>query len=387
MSRRAISFLEGLVIVAILLVLVQSFLDDLSVLLDWSWDTRLTLLYAAFVLDLFFCIEFFCRFYFARVEGRARRYMTRGLGWVDLIASVPLLLFSSGPLVLAGLTGGAVIGGTTRMLNLLKVVKAIRIARVLRLLRTLKLFKRIRKVDAAMAQRHVTRAATTAASVVILVAVGFTAVDVAVGIPGLETDQERRLAGIAPYVDARGLTEESAQAELELFAEQEPLLLVAREDGEPRYSRYTDEEYRELFGPHDYIYAETAGTEVFLDLRPLHRAGARIGMLFFFAVLFIVVGYLVLYAPHFAVTVSDPIHVMRRGMEEDSYNLAVHIDPRFRSDEVFRLADSYNRVFLPLKDRNRGEGASSDLSVDDIAGIFDTGAEGGSPGESGNREE
>ncbi len=66
-------------------------------------------------------------------------------------------------------------------------------------------------------------------------------------------------------------------------------------------------------------------------------------------------GYLFLYAPRFALGISDPIHVMQRGMSESGYNLEVKIPPRRADEDVFELARLYNGVFLPLKDR---EGAS-----------------------------
>jgi hypothetical protein len=46
-------------------------------------------------------------------------------------------------------------------------------------------------------------------------------------------------------------------------------------------------------------------------------------------------------------TVSDPIYVMRKGMEENGYNLEVKEDPRFPEDDIFALARAYNETFLP----------------------------------------
>ena len=68
-------------------------------------------------------------------------------GWVDLAASVPLILLNSGPAVLALAAGGVSVLGLGGILNVLKVIKAIRIARILRLLRVLKIFKQIKYAD------------------------------------------------------------------------------------------------------------------------------------------------------------------------------------------------------------------------------------------------
>jgi hypothetical protein len=73
-------------------------------------------------------------------------------------------------------------------------------------------------------------------------------------------------------------------------------------------------------------------------------------------------------------TISDPIHVMRRGFNESSYNFEVRVNPEYADDDIFQLAESYNNVYLPLKDRLRAESApdadSLELKFDDIKNMF-----------------
>ena len=107
MTNRMKSVLESIVIAAILLVLVQTFLEDFAVLIGWSWDIRKVLLFAGFFFDLFFTVEFLARLYAAVYNGRGATYFFRERGWIDFAASIPLLLLSSGPAVLALLTGGS----------------------------------------------------------------------------------------------------------------------------------------------------------------------------------------------------------------------------------------------------------------------------------------
>ena len=54
MSIRMRSILESVVVVAILLVLVQTFLEDFAVLSDWIWSSRRILVITGFAFDLFF---------------------------------------------------------------------------------------------------------------------------------------------------------------------------------------------------------------------------------------------------------------------------------------------------------------------------------------------
>ena len=89
MAKKFVSFLEGLVIFMIIMVLIQTFLEDLAVLLGFSWSFRKNLIVSGFIFDLFFSIEFLVRFYIALSLGELKDYMGRRQGWIDLIASVP----------------------------------------------------------------------------------------------------------------------------------------------------------------------------------------------------------------------------------------------------------------------------------------------------------
>ncbi|MFW6360879.1 MAG: ion transporter, partial [Spirochaetota bacterium] len=55
---RVRNFFESLVVFAIVLVLVQTFLEDLALLVGWSWNVRKILIITGFGFDLFFTIEF-----------------------------------------------------------------------------------------------------------------------------------------------------------------------------------------------------------------------------------------------------------------------------------------------------------------------------------------
>jgi hypothetical protein len=94
-------------------------------------------------------------------------------------------------------------------------------------------------------------------------------------------------------------------------------------------------------------------------------------------VILVVLSYLLIYSPHFALTVSDPIHVMRRGLEEPNYNLEVRIPQKYETDDVFQMAELYNEKYLPLKDRTQNKEGQSliDLDMADVSHIFPEGEE------------
>jgi hypothetical protein len=151
------------------------------------------------------------------------------------------------------------------------------------------------------------------------------------------------------------------------------ILVVRPQGGAVAWSRYPSAYYAQHFLPGDYGYLLSRGVEVFYDERPLAIAAARESMIFFIAVVLTVLAFLLIYAPRFALHISDPIHVMRRGMSESDYNLEVRIPPERAGDDVFELAALYNSVYLPLKDRvgAEGQGPAPALKLDDLRDLAD----------------
>ena len=113
---------------------------------------------------------------------------------------------------------------------------------------------------------------------------------------------------------------------------------------------------------------------MFFSLHSLQRFQSKDNIIYFIIIVVLVVVFLVYYSPHFAITVTDPIHVMKRGFEESSYNLEVKIPSLYKEDDVFNLARQYNEVYLPMKDRSTVEEGTGmgDLQMDDFEDLFDS---------------
>lgn len=373
MKKRIGPFLENLVIVAIVLVLAQTFLEDLATLTGWSWSVRRALLFAGFAFDLFFTIEFLVRSFNAAANGRFLRYFSHERGWIDFLASIPLLVLNSGPQALALMAGGVSVAGIGGIMNVLKVVKAIRIARVLRLLRVIKVFRRIKNTDSVMAQRHMAKITGIAVTAVVGTLLGFTLLSTVITIPSLEEKVRDQNFRTIDYITQTDLADPSSADRLEAYAASESDILVVMEEGRVRYSRYEQGFYDTYFGPIDYAHIAQGSTRVFYDVRDLNQAQARENIIYFAIILVMVAVFLLYYSPHFALTVTDPIHIMRRGFEEKGYNLEVKTPDLYAGDDVYRLARQYNEVYLPLKDRSDAgeESTVLDLKIDDIKDVFD----------------
>jgi hypothetical protein len=366
------AFFENLIILAIILVLVQTFLEDFAILAEWSWEWRRILILAGFGFDLLFTVEFLTRFIGAAFKKRAGEYFFRNRGWIDFLASIPLLLFNSGPQAAALLLGGTAVVGLSGVLNILKVVKAVRIARILRLLRILKIFRQIKYADSPMAQRHITWITTITISTIVFLIFLYSAAASLTGLPASDAKYNESFENTALKV-AENLREDRERTALEI-AEAEKDLLIVKHRGDTVYSRFDNEYYRNNFGPADYRYARVGNFGFFFDLRTALKQQSRENLLFFIIVVVLVAAFMVIYSPHFAMTVTDPIHVMEKGFEDPTYNLEVKIPPNYASDDVFRLASLYNEEYLPLKDRAGGEedGSPGGLSMDDFGDLFDS---------------
>ena len=346
MARRSATLLESLVLAAILLALVQTFLEDYAVLAAWPLLLRWSLQLAGFCFDLLFTIEFLIRLYLAATERRVGRYLGAERGWLDFLASVPLLIFSSGPWAASLLLGPAALPAFST------AALAARTARLLRLLRAARVFGRLPDPASPMGRRHVTVAATIAVSVLVLGAVLFTSLGRPLGLRATAAAAEQSQLMGARYLKAHPRA-------LEQVTQIDGSLLLLKQEGRTRFSRHDDTYYAARFAPGEYGYLQEGGQELFYDLRPEAQREAGQNLAYLGLALLLVLAFLLRYAPHFAVTVTDPLQAMRRGLEEPGYNRPVEVPERYREDEVFRLARSYNEHYLPLKARSqerRGRG-------------------------------
>ncbi|MBI9103621.1 MAG: ion transporter [Spirochaetales bacterium] len=376
MSKKFISFLEGLVIVMIVLVLVQTFVEDLAVLLGFTWSFRKILIVSGFVFDLFFTLEFLTRFYVALSMGDLKEYMGRRQGWIDLIASVPLVILNSGPAFVALMAGSGVLFSVGGILNILKIVKTVRIARILRLLRVLKIFKQIKNTNSVMAQRHIQKVTAMVITTFVFTVFVFSLFSGFLGFPQSDTAFDKSCQQTVRAF-TRAISGADERVALESTTLSDDALLIIKKGGITVFSKHNNSYFYTFFGTGDYIYFEEGDYSFFFDMREVNRLESRNNLMYFLIIVIITVILMFVYSPHFAMTISDPIHVMRRGLDEKGYNFQVKILDKFKDDDVFRLGESYNEVFLAMKDlQNQQAGDSDDpdtleLKMEDLGDLGD----------------
>ena len=366
MKHKLVTVFNNIVTVAIMLVLVQTFLEEILVVMDTAWKIRKIFIFTGLFFDFFFTVEFLIRAWNALSQKQFRRYFFHENGWVDLIASIPLLVFSSAPETIAVLKG-TVFTGAGSILGTLKVVKTVRLARMLRILRALKLFRRIRFANSVMAQRHTVRLATTVATTLIfssmLIGVGFSFLNNTMDI---ETAWELKNKSVETILGDSALTD--TPGALAVLTASQPSLFLLKYDGEVIYASFSEDYMRKHIGPIDFTYLKEKNYEAWIDSRPQAVSHAIANLIAFFSVLLVMIAIMITYSPHFALTVSDPINVMQKGFKEKSFNSEVKIPQTYSEDEIFRLAHSYNDNYLPLKEK--GDATALDISLEDIDDIF-----------------
>ena len=184
--KNIIPIIENVIIILIILVLIQTFLDEISIIRNWCISARKFLIVTGFLFDLIFTIEFILRIRSAAKKRKIKMYLMFQRGWVDFLASIPLLLLNSTPTLLVTFSSISAIGVQgAGLLNVLKIAKAIRITRILRLLRTLKIFGKIKNAKSVMAQRHIANICTTAVATIIIFLIADATISSFVNYPGI----------------------------------------------------------------------------------------------------------------------------------------------------------------------------------------------------------
>ncbi len=171
--KKLVVFIDNSLLILIVLSVIQIFIGDLAVINGWFSSKASHILFdksmiiAGFTFDTIFSIEFTVRSIIALKHKNFVEYFFYRRGWIDFLASLPLLITNSFPQFYSLVVIGALSNGGRGMINTLKAVKAVRVTRILRLLRTLKIFGKIENVFSKMSQHHI----STISSLVVTVSI------------------------------------------------------------------------------------------------------------------------------------------------------------------------------------------------------------------------
>jgi len=357
--------LDTFIIVAIILVIIQTFLDEYSRYAHWSVVSRNILLVSGFCFDLIFSIEFTVRSLYSGKRGNFLSYIKHERGWVDFISSFPLLILDSGPSLFFLLTVDAHSGaGVIGAMNVLKVVKAVRITRILRLVRVIKIFGKIHNAESKMAQHHTATITTTAVFTIVSVLLMFTLI---FGTSALHFSKERSeeyinlIDGLKRVADMNTLGfRESAEG---ILLSDKNILKIIYSNGTV-VEKIGSSEFKKYYDEEDYISVTGKACTLIVSIIDINREIALEHIQNFLVIIFTVLSFMFLYTKHFVQNISDVVHILNLGFRKKDYNLLIKIPEDKADHEVFRLAGFYNDAYLPAKmKKNDSESIKNNKSL------------------------
>ncbi len=370
-TSKFVSLLENITLIVIFLAVVQTITEDLLTFLNFNPLIIKYVTLSSFFFDLYFSAEFIVRIVSASSRKKGSDYFLYRNGWIDALSSFPLLFFVSGPFLVTTMFSSSIVRiGLLNKLGLLKMIKAIRVTRILRFLRILKVFGKIKNVNSEMAQRHIQTVSTIAVFSVITVIFTLSIFkDVFTFIPSNSFSFEQKETAFNATLDV--LLKNKTDAEivniLNGLDKKDSGIIYIRLRGNDIYldNRFTLTGIEYKLQMHDHLYSRATGLGginliIVYYRESLSRINAWDGIANFVIIMFILISVVIFYTKNLALTVTDPIYVMRLGFEKKDYTLAVKIPEPYKDEDIFKLADDYNNRWLPAKLRKLEETKNTD---------------------------
>ena len=346
--------------------------EDCAAIFHWSHQSIVYLTIAAFVFDLLFSIEFVVRSFISKQRKSFTYYIKHQRGWIDFLSSFPLLLFFSGPAVIAYLSGSGDGGFALGFFMILKTAKAIRVARILRLIRLIKLFGKIQNTESVMTNRQIGNISTTSVvSLIVVLAVCQFLSFVRMG------DHNDYLKIRIPELNAMlkfnsdALNNDRLIEYIQTNPANSDIIKLIDEDGSVIYQNPNSEDLKWSAYDHGKPLSLYGDYKVVLSFHIADSEHAKLNLIIFFCIIGVILFLMFGYSPIFAQQVADPAFVMHKGFTNWDYNFETKINENFPNDEIYLLARAYNRNWLPLKNKilkakQAKEEQKSVIKMDDI---------------------
>lgn len=326
----------------ILIAILETFGEEFAVYMNYSAFIRKLLLVAGCAFDLIFTIEFIARLFASgRRWGTGAYFLSEG-GIIDFISSFPLLLFSSGPLVyMTFFADERALIISLGSLTFLKIVKVMRIARIFRFMRTLKVFGKVRR-------RYIMTPGIIAIVLTITISIS---VGSLAGFTYLENGQLiRSESAVLRNIVHTYLDKGDLKGLLNVLEGTDAVLFIKRGD-EMLYSGVGESFFQKNFFHDDFLTDNFIGYTIYLNNKDAKQAYALIHIMVFSLILGILIGTVTIFRFIFNKHVASVIMVMLRGFQSGTYSTPVRIIRSRENHEIYRLADQYNRKWLPIKRR------------------------------------
>jgi len=333
-------FFESLIFIIISFAILHTFFEDFSIFMSYPAKIRKHLIIGSFCFDFIFTIEFFTRLFVSTKRGNPGMYFSREGGFIDLLCSIPLLIFSSGPLVVStyfGMQGGILtfLGAIT----FLKAFKIVRVVRAFRFFRALKILGKIRP-RYYLTPRYISRAVLIATAVVIASLMGFNFLDQGKVVSSRSMELHKLLENYIKQEENPDFNTLLSHTDLVLFISSAHRVVYESIDEKSFHYNYLN---------NDYISKQAGAYQIYYSVKDAQRTGSFINMLSFSMIIGILLFFNTIYRKSINRHISEPLRVMIRGFSSAKYLTPVRINKRNKDIETYKLGEQYNRKWLPVK--------------------------------------
>jgi len=371
------SFIELFILFMVILVIIQTFLEDFSIYagmpLDWVKKIRLL----AFFFDLFFTFEFITRLLDSITKGKGFFYFFYENGWIDFLSSIPLLLLLSAPEFILEVKrvdlyslfadySADFWAFLSIDLSIFKILKAVKIVRIFRLIRILKIFGKI-KISGSVTEKHQIRVIST--TVIITIILFFLTLNIFQEYGWFKKednkviDDELTLNRLivnsynynneVNFPDILSNLLKNNNNIIQIFINSKIVYEV--NESKKKFMKYYSEKNSDYVAKYDYELPVSQNMSIYYSRFLIKKSEAFYNLTIFSLLIFVLLSIVVIYKNIFKSSITDPIYVMRMGFNKIDYIYNVKIKKYQESDDIFLLSEDYNNKWLPAKMRKINE--------------------------------
>ncbi|HOJ49432.1 MAG TPA: ion transporter [Spirochaetota bacterium] len=336
---------ETFINIFIILVVISTVLEEIFSLNVSSYKDFF--IYINFVFDFVFTLEFIIRSVISKNKNGFRYYLTTGLGWIDFVSSIPLLVLNSGPSLYSYLTNDftSTAASFISFVSVMKIAKIIRVTRIFRLLRFLKLLKNLNFLDSKIAQRHLNYIVSLIISMIILSVLVMNILQFNIN-SFIEDDMKNNYKDVlnsALIISIKTGVDFSSVLKDILVKDYRIIEAYYRE------TKILSKDFNINFSFLSYIdkFNFNNVTIYYIDYN-LIKSEAIFSIIIIIIIIVLSISIIFIYSRKFALEISDPIILVSKGFNESNFFIRIRDDYR-HDDEIKELIKGYNDIWLNTK--------------------------------------
>lgn len=362
------NYWEILVFFMIFFAFSQTILEELSIILIFPGRIRQSILIFGFFFDLFFVIEFLIRLITAIKSKKFIKYLLFDRGFLDLLASLPVLLLYSAPLFFKIMNIKIFkinyIHYELYNLTLLKGCRLIIVSGILRLLRIVNIFGNSIYKNSIIAKENIIKGLTIFISIVVLSVTlsNFFFPIISYDIEKVKNNYQKHLKQTFQFIqmsdeldlnyeNINKFTKKYIKEQFESYKDFILLEIKTMQDEDWGnsiivYSKYSEKEFREKFIDNDLHTVEFLNIRIVLTNLQYQISKAKLNLIISLIIIFFILFYQIIYGKYFTKNISDKIILMLKGFKNKKQCKKIIYNKNLENSELKQLIEQYNIKWL-----------------------------------------